>query len=118
MTGRPRNDENVHDGNIQNMINLASIIGFEWDAGNERKNDKHGVSTAEAEQVFFNTPLLLLDDVAHSQSEPRMHALGQTDVVRLLHLTFTLRRSGELIRVISARDMHRKERSVYEQARG
>jgi hypothetical protein len=100
------------------MINLASIIGFEWDAGNERKNDKHGVSMAEAEQVFFNTPLLLLDDVAHSKSEPRMHALGQTDQARLLHLTFTLRRSGELIRVISARDMHRKERSVYEQARG
>jgi uncharacterized DUF497 family protein len=47
-----------------------------------------------------------------------MHALGQTDQARLLHLTFTLRRSGELIRVISARDMHRKERSVYEQARG
>jgi uncharacterized DUF497 family protein len=100
------------------MINLASIVGFEWDAGNARKNDKHGVSMAEAEQVFFNAPLLLLDDVAHSQSEQRFHALGQTDEACLLHLTFTLRRLGELIRVISARDMHRKERSVYEQARG
>jgi uncharacterized DUF497 family protein len=68
--------------------------------------------------VFFNAPLLLLDDVTHSESEPRMHALGQTDQARLFHLTFTLRRSGELIRVISARDMHRKERSVYEQTRG
>ena len=99
------------------MIDLVSIVGFEWDAGNARKNDKHGVSMADAEQVFFNTPLLLLDDVAHSQSEARFHALGQTDQTRLLHLTFTLRRSGELIRVISGRDMHRKERSVYEQAR-
>ena len=94
-----------------------SIVGFEWDAGNERKNDKHGVSMAEAEQVFFNAPLLLLlDDAAHSQSESRFHALGHSDDGRLLHLTFTLRRSGELIRVISARDMHRKERMIYEQA--
>lgn len=98
------------------MIDLSAIIGFEWDAGNDRKNDKHGVSMAEAEQVFFNAPLLLLDDVAHSQAEFRFHALGQTDDERLLHLTFTLRRSGELIRVISARDMHKKERSVYDQA--
>ena len=98
------------------MINLVSIVGFEWDAGNERKNDKHGVSMAEAEQVFFNAPLLLLDDAAHSQSESRFHALGHSDDGRHLHLTFTLRRSGELIRVISARDMHRKERMIYEQA--
>ncbi len=98
------------------MIDLSTILGFEWDAGNARKNEKHGVSTAEAEQIFFNAPLLLLDDVAHSQAEARFHALGQTDDGRLLHITFTLRRSGELIRVISARDMHRKERSVYDQA--
>ena len=98
------------------MIGLDRVVGFEWDAGNARKNDKHGVSMAEAEQVFFNAPLLLLDDVAHSQAEARFHALGQTDDARFLHITFTLRRAGELIRVISARDMHRKERSVYDQA--
>jgi len=60
--------------------------------------------------------LLLLEDVAHSQDEPRVHALGKTDEGRTLHITFTLRQSGGLIRVISARDMHRKERAVYEQA--
>jgi uncharacterized DUF497 family protein len=98
------------------MIDLSAIIGFEWDAGNQRKNDKHAVSMAEAEQVFFNAPLLLLNDMAHSQAEIRFHALGQTDDGRLLHITFTLRLSGELIRVISARDMHKKERSVYDQA--
>lgn len=98
------------------MIDLSTILGFEWDAGNARKNEKHEVSMAEAEQVFFNAPLLLLDDVLHSQAEARFHALGQTDDGRLLHITFTLRRSGELIRVISARDMHRKERGVYDQA--
>ena len=98
------------------MIDVSAIVGFEWDSGNERKNEKHGVSMAEAEQVFFNAPLLLLDDTGHSQAEVRVHALGQTDDARLLHITFTLRRSGDLIRVISARDMHRKERSVYDQA--
>lgn len=76
----------------------------------------NGVSMAEAEQVFFNTPLLLLDDEKHSQWEARHHALGRTDEGRLLHLTFTLRKAASLIRVISARDMHRKERTIYEQA--
>ena len=98
------------------MLEPSVIVGFQWDAGNARKNDKPGVTMAEAEQVFFNAPLLLLDDVAHSQSEVRLHALGQSDGGRRLQITFTLRRSGELIRVISARGMHTKERSAYEQA--
>ena len=98
------------------MIDLAKIAGFEWDDGNARKNEKHGVSTAEAEQIFFNDPLLLLTDVLHSQREPRFHALGKTGEGRLLHITFTLRHAGSLIRVISARSMHRKERTIYEQA--
>jgi uncharacterized DUF497 family protein len=98
------------------MFDLTKITGFDWDAGNARKNDKHGVSMAQAEQVFFNAPLLLLDDVAHSQRELRVHALGKTDEGRTLHITFTLRKAGQLIRVISARDMHRKERAIYDQA--
>jgi|SRR5665647_3967072 len=98
------------------MIDLSKISGFNWDDGNARKNEKHDVSMAEAEQVFFNAPLLLLEDSAHSRQEPRLHALGKTDEERSLHITFTLRQSGTLIRVISARDMHRKERTIYEQA--
>ncbi|BCB26263.1 hypothetical protein SKTS_11490 [Sulfurimicrobium lacus] len=97
------------------MIDLAKITGFDWDDGNARKNDKHDVSTAEAEQIFFNDPLLLLADGKHSQGESRFHALGKTDEGRTLHITFTLRKAGEKIRVISARDMHRKERKIYEQ---
>jgi uncharacterized protein len=97
------------------MIDLAKIIGFDWDDGNARKNEKHGVSMAESEQVFFNIPLLLLEDMKHSGKEPRYHALGKTDETRLLHIAFTLRENGEKIRVISARDMHRKERGIYEQ---
>ncbi len=98
------------------MFNPNEISGFEWDEGNSRKNDKHGVSMAEAEQVFFNAPLLLLEDGVHSQQEIRIHALGKTDDARTLHITLTLRAAGQLIRVISARDMHRKERVIYEQA--
>jgi uncharacterized DUF497 family protein len=98
------------------MISLDKITGFDWDEGNARKNDKHGVSMAEAEQVFFNAPLLLLEDATHSKDEQRFHALGITDEERGLHITFTLRQTGKLIRVISARDMHRKERAIYEQA--
>lgn len=98
------------------MISLDKITGFDWDEGNTRKNDKHGVSMAEAEQVFFNAPLLLLEDATHSKDEQRFHALGITDEERGLHITFTLRQTGKLVRVISARDMHRKERAIYEQA--
>ena len=61
------------------IIDPGNVVGFNWDAGNARKNDKHTVSAAEAEQVFFNTPLLLLEDVGHGQQELRFHALGKTD---------------------------------------
>ena len=97
------------------MIDLNKIADFDWDEGNARKNDKHGVSTAEAEQVFFNEPLLMIADTKHSQGERRFEALGKTDEGRTLHITFTLRNAGERIRVISARDMHKKERIIYEQ---
>ncbi len=89
------------------------VTGFDWDIGNENKNAKHGVTPAETEQVFLNEPLVVMEDLKHSDMEQRFHALGQTSEGRLLHVTFTIR-TGK-IRVISARDMHRKERAVYEQ---
>ncbi|MBA3043352.1 MAG: BrnT family toxin [Rhizobiaceae bacterium] len=98
------------------MIDWGRIVGFEWDEGNARKNaEKHDVSQSDAEQVFFNEPLLIMPDLRHSLSEQRIHALGRTDIGRLLHITFTLRTNETRIRVISARDMSRKERSYYEQ---
>ena len=99
------------------MIDFEKIEGFDWDAGNDRKSeDKHQVSQAEVEQVFFNVPLVLAPDPKHSQTEPRFHALGKTTAGRVLHITFTLRFAGRKIRPISARDMHRKERHVYEES--
>ncbi len=89
--------------------------GFDRDSGNLLKNwEKHKVSPSECEQVFFNLPLLLMDDTAHSQNEKRFYILGRTDTKRRLFIAFTMRKN--LIRVISARDMSRKEREVYENA--
>lgn len=97
------------------MIDWHLVEGFDWDSGNRRKNaEKHGVTEAEAEQVFFNDPLIVSEDIRHSQAETRLHALGQSDSGRVLHITFTLRADGRLIRVISARDVNRKERAFYE----
>ena len=92
---------------------LARCDGFDWDAGNADKNQRtHGVTDAECEQLFFNRPLVASPDSEHSAKEARFHALGQTNAGRRLMVVFTIR--GQLLRVISARDMSRKERGVYE----
>lgn len=91
---------------------LNQCIGFEWDDGNLDKNWlTHKVSPTECEQIFFNHPLVIKDDIKHSEVEKRFYALGKTDLKRMLFLVFTVR--SNLIRVISARDMSRKEREVY-----
>jgi uncharacterized DUF497 family protein len=91
---------------------LSQCLGFNWDKANIDKNWlKHKVSPAECEQVFFNRPLVVDEDIAHSKTEPRFYALGWTDSKRTLFIAFTIRKN--LIRVISARDMSRKEREVY-----
>jgi uncharacterized DUF497 family protein len=98
-------------------MNLAHLIneckGFDWDEGNILKNwEKHGVSASECEQIFFNFPLIASPDEKHSLMETRFYALGHTDARRYLFIVFTIRK--DLIRVISARDMNRKERRIYE----
>jgi uncharacterized protein len=99
------------------MIDLHQIAGFDWDDDHIRKSaDKHDVSQAEAESIFFNDPLIVIGDAKHNEIEQRFNALGKTAQNRLLHITFTLRQNGTMVRVISARDMHRKERKACEQA--
>lgn len=96
------------------MVDLSRIVGFEWDSGNARKNEhKHGVQQMEAEQVFASEPLIIVSDDEHSGQERRYNALGRTFANRLLHVTFTIRGNGTLLRVISARDMNHKERAIY-----
>ena len=92
---------------------LAACTGFDWDEGNLLKNwEKHGVTAAECEEVFFNRPLVAAPDSRHSGMEPRLFVLGQSDAVRKLFLIFTTR--DDLIRVISAREMTRRERGRYQ----
>ena len=94
------------------MVNLSMTEGFEWDEGNFNKNlVKHKVSNIECEEVFFNIPLLMNDDLMHSQVEARYYVLGQTNTNRKLYIAFTIRQNK--IRVISARDMKNKEKEIY-----
>ncbi|NPA95963.1 MAG: BrnT family toxin [Thermodesulfobacteria bacterium] len=91
---------------------LLKCTGFEWDKGNKDKNWlKHRVTNSECEQIFFNRPLIVHFDERHSDTEDRFYALGHTDLGRMLFIVFTIR--GTKIRVISARDMSRKERAIY-----
>jgi len=90
------------------------IAGFQWDEGNADKNRvTHHVENWECEQVFFNASLFILGDLKHSAKEERWAAFGQADEGRLLLVIFTER--GNLIRIISARDMNRRERKFYEE---
>jgi len=96
------------------MRDLEGVVGFQWDANNSSKSQrKHAVGSTEAEEVFLNEPLV---DAEHSGAEERYHALGRTNHGRVLHITFTLRGGGTLIRVISARDASRKERKRFDEA--
>lgn len=93
---------------------LPEPIVFKWDKGNIDKNlAKHGVTNREAEEVFGNRPLFINKDLRHSEREVRFQALGKTDESRLLFITFTVRNTT--VRIISARDMNKKERRVYEE---
>ena len=92
---------------------FSKAVEFEWDDGNKDKNlPKHNVTNYECEEIFFNEPLLIINDEVHSKQERRYAAFGITDGGRKLIVVFTLRK--RLIRIISARDMHKKERDFYE----
>lgn len=91
---------------------LFNCDGFEWDEGNSEKSRiRHNVMQGECEQVFFNEPIMVFSDVKHSQEESRLYLLGKTDSERFLFVVFTIR--DNRIRIISARDMNKKERVVY-----
>lgn len=92
---------------------LRECVGFEWDEYNMKKNwEKHNVTPVECEQIFFNNSLIIAADIKHSKAESRYYALGKTDRDRKLFIAFTIRKSK--IRVISSRNMSRKEREDYE----
>ena len=93
-------------------VRLADCRGFQWDSANTDKIwHRHQVTPAECEELFFNRPLIVGMNEKHSSEEERLYALGQSDSGRLIFVVFTVRE--RLIRVISARDMSRKEKRVY-----
>jgi uncharacterized DUF497 family protein len=94
------------------VLTLEQFAGFDWDEGNRDKNqERHGVSDSECEQVFFNQPLFVFADTEHSEEEQRYYVLGRTDRGRWLFVVFAPR--GDKIRVISAREMTKRERAFY-----
>ena len=94
----------------------VNVAGFEWDAGNRAKCQKHGVSVAEVEDLF-KRPVLIIPDATHSRGEERLRAIGKTASGRSVFLVFTIRVRGgkRFIRPVSARFMHRKEIEHYEE---
>ena len=93
---------------------LKDCESFQWDEGNIDKNwIRHQVSRWECEEIFFNRPLIIAEDLKHSQNEQRYYALGKTDQNRYLFIAFTVRQKQ--IRVISARDMNKKESKIYDE---
>ncbi len=95
------------------MTRLPAPTSFDWDEGNRDKNWKrHKVHFKEAEEIFFNKPLKTFSDIRHSDNEKRFVAFGFTNRKRQLTIIFTVR--TKKLRVISAREQNRKERSRYE----
>ena len=95
------------------MITIKKPLEFEWDKGNKDKNWlKHRVTNEECEEVFFDKNKKILKDVLHSDKEKRFIILGKTKKGRLLFVVFTIR--NKKIRVISARDINKKEVILYE----
>ena len=93
---------------------LSDPIQFQWDEGSSNKNGKkHRVTNEECEEVFFDPHKRVVKDTFHSDTEERHILLGQTKEKRILFVVFTVR-SGK-IRVISARDLNKKEKRLYEE---
>ncbi len=95
------------------MKTSKSVFEFEWDKGNIEKNKKHKVEDREAEEVFFDEGKVILKDKVHSGDEERFVILGLTKKKRLLYIAFTKR--NKRIRIISARDINKKEKHLYEE---
>ena len=95
---------------------MDGIGGFDWDSGNRKHCQRHGVSIAEIEALFRESRLVIRPDLAHSQTEERFLGIGRTAAGRAVFLAFTVRElAGHcLIRPVSARYIHRKEIESHE----
>lgn len=88
---------------------------FEWDRRKETSNRrKHGVGFREAATVFGDPLATTFPDIDHSAFEDRFLTIGASASGRLLVVAHA--ESGENIRIISARQVTRRERKFYEEA--
>jgi uncharacterized DUF497 family protein len=86
-------------------------LRFEWDEQKEAINVvKHGVGFLEAQQAFLDSKRILLGDITHSSSEPRLFCIGRAER-GILTVRYTRRRA--CIRIIGA-GYWRKGKSIYE----
>jgi uncharacterized DUF497 family protein len=88
-----------------------NVLEFEWDKGNIAKNKKHNVDDKEAEEVFLDKNKKTFKDHLHSYKEERFRIIGKTRRGRLLFVAFTKR--GKKIRIISARNINKRELTLY-----
>lgn len=87
---------------------------FEWDPRKEASNRrKHGVEFREAATVFGDPLAMTFPDTDHSLSEQRFLTIGASGSGRVLVLAHT--EEADKIRIISARDVTRRERKFYEE---
>ncbi|MFC1710372.1 BrnT family toxin [Patescibacteria group bacterium] len=90
----------------------TKLTVFEWDSGNAQKSwERHKVRVQEAEEIFENVPNLIFPDNKHSEKEKRHGIFGITNEGRPLSGVFTMR--GKKVRVITIRDMSKKEKIFY-----
>lgn len=93
-------------------FNLGNTVGFKWDEGNISHIARHNVVPRESEDVFFDKDNVLYEDLKHSVGEQRFLIIGKTRKGRVLYQIFTIR--GSKIRVVSSRDINKREVSLYE----
>ena len=94
-------------------------ISFEWDEDKAQANlKKHHVSFGIAVRVFLD-PLALAYQDRIENGEYRWQTLGMVDGCLLLLVAHTVRQdeNGEVIRIISARKVGKKEQIHYEKNR-
>ena len=88
---------------------VVRVAGFDWDAANRDKCERHGV-TVETIETLFRQPMAIVPDPIHSRAETRFKAIGKSQSGRYVLMVFTLRERADalLIRPISA--LHGSER--------
>jgi uncharacterized DUF497 family protein len=93
-------------------------VSFEWDYDKAKANlKKHKVSFDEASTVFDDPLAAIFSDDEHSDQEIRELIVGQSNLNRLLLVSFT-ERGRNRVRIISARLATKSERRAYEENQG